>query len=172
MSRTVRSVGAGVVVLGLVAAACGTSTTTTTSTTAPTTSTTAAKSVGLAIESTSLGSILETAAGQTLYGHTNDTPSKSNCTGACTSIWVPFTVSAVPSFGAGVNQSLVNRVGSTAQLSYGGHPLYTFAGAAAHATKGQGIHAFGGTWEVVLSTGKLYSGSAKATSTGAGGYGG
>lgn len=158
MSRTVRTI-IGMVALGLVAAACGTSTTTSTTTTSTSTSITTAPgkaTVGLAIESTSLGSILETASGHTLYAHSNDTANKSNCSAACRAIWPPLTVSATPSFGAGVKTSLVNRVGSTNQLSYGGHPLYTFVyDTSLHQTKGEGIVTFGGTWDVVSSTGKV-----------------
>lgn len=175
MLKTVRTV-VGVAALGLVAAACGTSTPTTTTTAS--TSAPASTTPGLAVESTSLGSILETSSGHTLYGHTNETATKLNCTGACTSIWVPFTVTAVPTFGTGVNPSLVGHVGSTGQLTYGGHPLYTFSGdTAPHATKGQGLVTFGGTWEAVLSTGKLDSAMSSmksmksATTTGSKGYG-
>ncbi len=159
-ARSARSAVIGAAVLGLGAAACGTTTPTTTTTTAttPTTSTTptTVAKQGLAVESSAYGSILATSSGKTLYEHSNDTANKSNCTGMCATVWPLFTVSAIPSLGAGVNTALLNRVGSTDQLSYGGHPLYTFShDTAPHEANGEGINAFGGIWYVLsASTGK------------------
>lgn len=150
---------AGAVALGLAVAACGSSAptvTTTTATTATTTATTTAPTPGLAVESTEYGSILATSAGDTLYEHSSDATGKSSCTGPCASVWPAFSVAAVPSFEAGVNEALVNHVGSTGQLTYAGHALYTFSGDKAPGeTKGEGIKSFGGTWYVLsAATGK------------------
>ena len=139
---------------------------------------------GLAVESSPYGQVLADAKGNTLYALSADTATKSTCTARCATIWPPFTVTAVPSLGAGVKQSLAGqaaRPDGSHQLSYGGHPLYTFKlDKAPHQTKGEGIHSFGGIWGVVAaSTGAPVSKagpsspaapSSSASTTSGGGY--
>ncbi|MGH9071688.1 MAG: COG4315 family predicted lipoprotein [Acidimicrobiales bacterium] len=168
-ARAVRGAAVSAVVLGLGAAACGTSSPTkpassTTSTTTPAN----ASAAGLVAESSAYGSILATSSGKTLYEHSNDTSNNAGCTGACAKVWPAYTVSAAPSIGTGVKLTLLGEVGKTAQLSYGTRPLYTFAGdTAAHGTKGEGIKSFGGTWYVLsASTGKPVTAKVPGTSSG------
>ena len=47
------------------------------------------------------------------------------------------------------------RPGGVHQLTYAGHPLYTFAGdASPGATNGQGSEAFGARWDVLTPEGQ------------------
>lgn len=160
MGRRLRTV-AGAAAFGVVLAACGSTTPATTTTTAAptTTASTTATTAGLSVESSTYGSILANAQGHTLYAFSTDSPTKVTCTGKCATIWIPFTLTSVPSFGAGVTPSLVGdvvRPDGSHQLTYGGHPLYTFVhDTAAHQTHGEGLETFGGVWSVVsASTGK------------------
>ena len=51
------------------------------------------------------------------------------------------------------------RPGGKRQLTYAGHPLYTFAGDTRPGpTNGHGSDAFGARWEVLLPAGKVVSG--------------
>lgn len=173
--------------LTVLAAACGSGSSATPSTTAASTvsATTASRSgrsaATVTVESSGYGQILATGAGKTLYDLSADTARKSTCTGKCATIWPPLTVTSVPSLSAGLTRSLlgvVTRPGGEHQLSYAGHPLYTFMfDKAAHQTKGQQIHSFGGIWTVVsaatakpITAGPSHSASSTASATSGGGY--
>jgi hypothetical protein len=65
--------------------------------------------------------------------------------------------------------------GST-QVTYNGHPLYTYAGDTSSGTaSGQGINAFGGLWYVVNTAGDAVKGGGGGgggnSGYGSGGYG-
>ncbi|MHB1535690.1 MAG: COG4315 family predicted lipoprotein [Acidimicrobiales bacterium] len=158
--RMARLVGA-VAMSSMVLAACGSSSKTTTSPTSPTTTagtspsvSSSAGAVNIGTEQSKYGAILE-ANGKTLYALSADTSTTSKCSTACAAVWPPLTVSAVPSFAAGVKQSLfghLSRSDGSQQLTYGGHPLYWFAhDKASGQTNGEGVTAFGGTWDVVAA---------------------
>jgi predicted lipoprotein with Yx(FWY)xxD motif len=96
--------------------------------------------------------------GRTVYLFEADKKGTSTCSGACAAAWPYVTVTGTPTAGSGVNQALLGTVkapdGST-QLTYGGHPLYYFAGDTASGTaKGQNSKAFGAGWYVVAPSGK------------------
>ena len=62
------------------------------------------------------------------------------------------------------------RSDGKAQVTYNGHPLYTFAGDKNPGdTSGQGVNAFGGLWYAVSPAGNQVTGT--ASSSGGGGYG-
>jgi predicted lipoprotein with Yx(FWY)xxD motif len=102
------------------------------------------------------GQILVDSSGHTLYLLTADSGSKSTCYGTCASFWPPDHTSGMPSH-SGVNGSMVGtttRTDHTMQVTYNGHPLYTFAkDTAAGDVNGEGITNFGGTWYVVGANG-------------------
>lgn len=153
---------------------------TTTTSGAPSTSSAAAAALAVTTNS-SLGQIVTTGAGRTVYRYDADSsnPSKSNCTGACASIWPPVVVtgSSMPAV-AGVSSGMlgeITRSDGSKQLTLAGWPLYTYAGdTAAGTANGQGS---GGTWWAVTPTGakaKTGGGSSStgSTSTGTGMGGG
>ena len=117
----------------------------------------------------SLGQIVTTSAGMTVYRYDADSasPSKSNCSGQCLTAWPPVLVtgSAKPQV-SGVSASLVGEItrsDGTKQITLDGWPLYTYAGdSAAGQTSGQGV---GNSWWAVTPTGAKAAGS---TSGGAG----
>jgi len=82
------------------------------------------------LHSTSRGKVLATSTGRTLYLYTLDGHNKSNCTGGCASAWPPLLTKGKPVAGMGVHKSLLGTAkrGAKLQVSYNGHPLYTFTG--------------------------------------------
>jgi predicted lipoprotein with Yx(FWY)xxD motif len=105
-----------------------------------------------------LGTHLVNAQGRTLYLFEADKGTKSACTGACAKAWPPLKTTGKPRASSGVRASLLGtarRADRSTQVTYGGHPLYTFVmDTKAGQTAGQGFNAFGGLWYVVGTNGK------------------
>lgn len=104
------------------------------------------------------GPYLVDAKGYALYMLSSDPSGHSTCTGACAAIWPPLASAGTPTAGAGVTTSQVARIsrpsGGGTQVTYAGHPLYTFThDTAPGQTNGEGIVAFGGTWTLVSPSG-------------------
>jgi predicted lipoprotein with Yx(FWY)xxD motif len=111
--------------------------------------TAAAKST-VEVRRTSLGKILVNSQGHTLYLFKKDSRNKSTCTGACAEFWPPLRASGKPTAGHGINASklgTIRRSDGKPQVTYNGHPLYTFQkDTKAGQTNGQGVTAFGASW--------------------------
>ncbi len=126
-------------------------------TASPTASKAAAAKVGT--RHTKLGTILVDAKGQTLYLFEKDRHGRSACSGACARNWPPSVTGGRPKVaGHGVRARLLGttrRSDGTTQVTYGGHPLYTFVGDRGRpgSTTGQGLDAFGAEWYVVGTNG-------------------
>jgi predicted lipoprotein with Yx(FWY)xxD motif len=120
-----------------------------------------------------LGDLLVDAQGRTLYLFRKDTGTTSTCTGACASAWPPLR-STAPTAGTGANGSLVGttpRSDGDPQVTYHGHPLYTFVNdSKAGDTSGEGVTAFGASWFVVSPAGDQISPAPAAATSGGGGY--
>ncbi len=119
--------------------------------------------------SSKYGEVVVAPSGMVLYAFTADTSTKSNCSGACSSVWIPFVASKV-SVASGLHASLisyVNRGGGKMQVAYDGHPLYQFVDdTTAGVATGEGLHSFGGYWYVVSSSGNPVTASGQgATAT-------
>jgi predicted lipoprotein with Yx(FWY)xxD motif len=116
--------------------------------------------VGLA--STGLGKVLVNDQGRTLYLFRADHGTTSACTGGCATEWPPLRAAGKPKAGAGLQASAVTtikRSDGKPQVSYHGHPLYTYVGdQKAGDTTGQGINAFGAAWYAVTASGAQASG--------------
>ena len=122
----------------------------------------------------SLGKILVDSQGRTLYLFQADKGTKSACTGACAVAWPPVRASGKPVAGSGITAS---KLGTTArsdgkpQVTYNGHPLYTFANdQKAGDTSGQGINAFGGLWYVLSPAGTTITSSGSSSGGGGNSY--
>jgi len=121
----------------------------------------AAKAARVQLRPTSLGKILVSASGFTLYRFTRDPRNKDTCVmvSECAQTWPPLTTSARPIGGAGVKSSLLSTItlpGGRKQVTYAGHPLYLYAPASERAeTSYAGARSFGGTWDAVNAAGKL-----------------
>jgi predicted lipoprotein with Yx(FWY)xxD motif len=111
----------------------------------------------ISIASSSLGQILVGANGKTLYLFEADTSPQSTCSGACAQAWPPLTTSGSPKAAAGASASLLGtttRSDGTTQVTYSGHPLYTFVNdTKAGDTTGEGSTAFGAGWDVLSPSG-------------------
>jgi len=123
----------------------------------PTPSTTPAK-VTLILEHSPVGPILATGNGFTLYDFALDTRGKSACTSsACVFLWPPLLVTGRPTVGKGVNGSLVGtirRPGGGIQVTYAGHPLYTWrSDTTPGMVTGQALLNEGGYWYVLGPSG-------------------
>jgi predicted lipoprotein with Yx(FWY)xxD motif len=146
---------AGVVVLAIVAAGCGGGV----EVTSQATTTTAPGGMTLTVERSPVGPILATGNGHTLYDFAIDTPTRSRCTSsACVFLWPPLLVTGAPRVGPGVNKALVGTIhrstGAT-QVTYGGHPLYTWSSdTKAGMVTGQALLNEGGYWYVVSTSGR------------------
>jgi predicted lipoprotein with Yx(FWY)xxD motif len=118
----------------------------------------AAASGGSSIKlaSSDLGKILVDAQGRTLYLFEADKGTMSACDGACASVWPPLTTKGKPS-AAGLPASKLGttkRSDGTTEVTFNGHPLYTYAGDSAPGqTSGQGIDGFGAEWYALSAAG-------------------
>lgn len=100
-----------------------------------------------------------------------DTPAKSNCNGSCATFWPPVKGPATPGQGVTGKLGTITRSDGTAQATYNGHPLYTYAGDTAPGqAKGNGLNASGGVWHEVTVSGS--AAAAHTPSSGSGGSGG
>jgi predicted lipoprotein with Yx(FWY)xxD motif len=110
------------------------------------------------VGSTGLGDVLVDRQGRTLYLFERDSGTMSACTGACAVNWPPLRVRGIPLVGSGAKPSDVGRTArpdGVSQLTYPGHPLYTFVQDRKPGdTTGEGINAFGGSWFAVSPAGE------------------
>jgi predicted lipoprotein with Yx(FWY)xxD motif len=110
--------------------------------------------------------VLTNSKGFTLYSFAPDTATKSACNGACATSWppqkAPTTVKSP--------YAMIKRSDGSAQLTYRGHPLYTFTGDTSPGqANGNGVNAFGGLWHEVPATGSAVPASSSPPGSG-GGY--
>jgi predicted lipoprotein with Yx(FWY)xxD motif len=170
-SITFLASGAALLLVALAVAGCGSSGSSSSS--APPT-TPSGRQATVGISNSGLGKILVNSQGHTLYVFQKDTGTTSTCTGACASNWPPLRANGKPKLGSGANASLVGttmRSDGTSQVTYNGHPLYTFADDTKPGdTNGQGINAFGGLWYAVSPTGSQVTGSSGNSGGGGTGY--
>jgi predicted lipoprotein with Yx(FWY)xxD motif len=153
--------------LAVAAAACGGNDDEPSGTAAPAApTTTAAQAAGnatVAVASTRLGDILVDADGRTLYVFTKDKGDQSACSGECAANWPALTGTATAGTGAqAALLSTATQADGSSQVTYGGKPLYYFAGDAKPGdTNGQGV---GSVWYAVTADGEVVQ--AKATGAG------
>lgn len=109
------------------------------------------------IGSSKLGRVLVNAQGRTLYVWAHDKGSSSTCYGMCAQYWPPVLTSGKPRALAGARSALLGttrRHDGRMQVTYHGHPLYTFVmDKKAGDTKGEGLTGFGGRWDPVSASG-------------------
>ena len=164
MRKSGFAAAAGLGSLALLLTACGGSSGTSSSSNPATTSTAkpAAQSSSAAlggitpgstvlhVQKSRVGWVLALSSGQVVYTYDKDpkggTPA---CTGSCAQIWVPVTgshpVASPADKGMGTFDTVATSNG-VKQITYNGSPLYTFKGAKALTTNGNGV---GGVWHVI-----------------------
>ena len=112
----------------------------------------AATSTGTALKTTVIGgaTVLTNAKGLTLYSFAPDTPTVSKCYGSCAAYWPPVTGTAPASPGLPGTVGTITRTGGARQLTYNGHPLYTYIGDSAPGqANGNNLNLNGGLWHEV-----------------------
>lgn len=98
--------------------------------------------------------VLTNSKGLTLYWFAPDTRTRSVCTGACAQYWPPLT--GRPDAGPGVTGRLgmITRSDGSKQVTYDGHPLYTYiADTAPGQARGNNLNLNGGLWHEVTVLG-------------------
>jgi predicted lipoprotein with Yx(FWY)xxD motif len=115
----------------------------------------AATTAGAALKTTTIGgtTVLTNASGFTLYSFAPDTATASKCYGSCAAYWPPVTGSATAISGLPGRIGTITRTGGARQLTYNGHPLYTYIGDTAPGqAHGNNLNLNGGLWlEVPVS---------------------
>jgi predicted lipoprotein with Yx(FWY)xxD motif len=112
----------------------------------------AATGTGTALKTTTIGgtTVLTNARGFTLYSFAPDTPTTSKCYGSCAAYWPPVTGTATASPGLPGRVGTIARTGGSRQLTYDGHPLYTYIGDSGPGqAKGNNLNLNGGLWHEV-----------------------
>jgi len=117
----------------------------------------AAGAAELKVEKTKIGKVVANAKLHTLYMFRADKGTKSACYGKCATFWPPLLTSGKPKAGPGIKASLLGtskRKDGKLQVTYKGHPLYTFLeDKTPGQTKGEGSKAFGAGWYALTPTG-------------------
>jgi predicted lipoprotein with Yx(FWY)xxD motif len=162
------SIAAAVVVL----AACGSSTASNGGGTSGGGSAASSSSGGTT--ATSQSKVVTDAAGFTVYWFAIDTPKKSNCNGTCASFWPPLPSSAKLTNMSSLPGTIgkITRADGSKQLTYMGHPLYTFKGDTAPGQdKGNGQNLSGGLWWAMTPSGAKLAAAPAPSSSSSGGNG-
>jgi predicted lipoprotein with Yx(FWY)xxD motif len=148
--------------LVLVVAGCGGGGSSSTSTSSETSASSGGTTVS-ASEVPGLGAVLVDSEGLTVYEFAKDQGSTSSCYGACEQGWPPVVAEGKPS-GEGAMASQLGttkRKDGTMQVTYAGHPLYTFAeDTAPGEANGNESTAFGGKWSAMDESGEAVAGTA------------
>jgi predicted lipoprotein with Yx(FWY)xxD motif len=110
----------------------------------------------LTVVSTADGSVVADSRGEVLYAYVDDTATTSACTADwCMVDWPALRTQGTPTVAAGVGApvAVINGADGLAQVTLGGHPLYTFAGDLHPGdVRGEGV---GGDWFLVAPSGSL-----------------
>ena len=107
---------------------------------------------GTALKTATIGgtTVLTNAKGFTLYSFAPDTPASSKCYGSCAAYWPPVTGTAAAGQGLPGKVTTITRTGGAHQLTYNGHPLYTYIGDTAPGqAHGNNLNLNGGLWHEV-----------------------
>ena len=98
--------------------------------------------------------VLTNAQGFTLYWFAPDSSNRSTCYGTCAGYWPPLLGTPTASPGIPGKLGTIKRSDGTAQITYNGHPLYTYAGDTAPGQAfGNNLNLNGGLWHEVTVPG-------------------
>src|SRR5580765_4550001 len=107
---------------------------------------------GTGLKTTAIGgtTVLTNAKGFTLYSFAPDTPASSKCYGSCAVYWPPVTGTTAAGQGLPGKVTTITRTDGSHQLTYNGHPLYTYIGDTAPGqARGNNLNLNGGLWHEV-----------------------
>jgi predicted lipoprotein with Yx(FWY)xxD motif len=100
-------------------------------------------------------SVLTDSSGYTLYLFAPDASGKSTCYGTCAVYWPPVLGPVTASEGIPGKLGTIERRGGAMQVTYDGHPLYTYVGDSAPGqATGNDIDLNGGYWYEMTASGK------------------
>lgn len=92
------------------------------------------------VADSSLGEILVTSKGFTLYRRTKDRKDRPTCSGSCAKLWPPLLARRGVSFAGVTGLSTFRRPNGRLQVAYHGMPLYTYSGDSQPSqTNGEGV---------------------------------
>jgi predicted lipoprotein with Yx(FWY)xxD motif len=112
----------------------------------------AATGTGTDLKTTTIGgtTVLTNAKGFTLYSFARDTPATSKCYGSCAAYWPPVTGTPAATSALPGRVGTLKRTDGSEQLTYNGHPLYTYVGDSAPGqARGNNLNLNGGLWHEV-----------------------
>jgi predicted lipoprotein with Yx(FWY)xxD motif len=119
-------------------------------------------------EVSGLGTVLVDSEGFTVYEFSKDRGTTSSCYGECEAEWPPITTKGAPTAGEGAMSSQLGttkRKDGTLQVTYAGHPIYTFTeDKSPGEANGNGFVAFGGKWSALDEAGSAPQGGASGES--------
>jgi predicted lipoprotein with Yx(FWY)xxD motif len=115
----------------------------------------AATATGGGLSTVKIGNVtvLTNAKGLTLYSFAPDSSTASKCYGSCAAYWPPVTGSAKVPPGVPGKLGTIKRSDGSQQVTYNGHPLYTYiADSGRGQARGNNLNLNGGLWhEIVVS---------------------
>jgi len=105
-----------------------------------------------------LGKIIVDSKGFTLYDFHKDKGTTPACYGGCAQVWPPLITEGKPQAGEGATASKLGtteRKDGTTQVTYAGHPLYTYVQDKKPGdTTGNDFTSFGGEWYALQPSGE------------------
>lgn len=105
-----------------------------------------------------LGKIIVDSNGLTLYDFHKDKGTTSSCYGGCAQLWPPLMTEGAPRAGEGAIASKLGttmRKDGTTQVTYAGHPLYTYVeDTKPGEANGNDFSSFGAQWYALLPSGE------------------
>ena len=111
------------------------------------------------LRSTKLGKLLVNSKGFTVYAFTRDKRNSDSCVNirGCMGTWPALTTKGKPTGGSGIKSSLLGTItlkGGIKQVTYAGHPLYTYSGDGSPGeTAYVNASQFGGHWPALNASG-------------------
>lgn len=104
------------------------------------------------------GPVLVDSKGFTVYDFHKDKGTTSSCYGGCAEVWPPVTSEGAPQTGEGAMPSKLGttkRKDGTTQVTYAGHPLYTYvADKKPGEANGNDFSSFGAQWYALHGNGE------------------
>ncbi len=103
------------------------------------------------------GQMLFDSAGQAIYLFDKETTSAPGCYGQCAQDWPPILTKGPPQASGGARQELLGttrRKDGSMQVTYDGHPLYSYTHEEPNQVLCHNVSEYGGLWLVVTPSGE------------------
>ncbi len=116
-----------------------------------------APGTSITVAGSEFGDVLFDASGQAIYLFDIEATATPECYDQCAVAWPPVLTEAPPVASDGAGAKLLGttaRTDGTTQVTYGGHPLYTYAHEGKNEVRCHNFTGFGGVWFAVAPTGE------------------